>query len=145
MRRTYDIPQRGVLWGWEVSGYLWSKSIAAGVLFLPLLLHLGGLMPLPPRLQVSLAVISLLFLALTGALLVKDLDRPGRFLYVLLRPQWRSWLVRGAYIIMACGTLTTLWLGLALAGANAGPWLPATLVVVGGLTAVYTAFLLGQA
>ena len=144
-RRTYDTPQRGVLWGWEVSGYLWSKSIAAGVLFLPLLLHLGGLMILPPRLQVSLAVISLLFLALTGALLVKDLDRPERFLYVLLRPQWRSWLVRGAYIILAYGTLTTLWLGLALAGVNTGPWLPATLVVLGALTAVYTAFLLGQA
>ncbi len=144
-RRAYDIPQRGVLWDWEVSGYLWSKSIAAGVLFLPLLLHLSGLMPLRPRLQVGLALISLLFLGVTGALLVKDLDRPWRFLYVLLRPQWRSWLVRGAYIIAAFGGLTTLWLGLALAGRGDAAWLLALLVVLAVLSAVYTAFLLGQA
>ena len=41
--------------------------------------------------------IALIFLALTGVLLVADLKRPERFLWVLLRPQWSSWLVRGAY------------------------------------------------
>ncbi|HKI99666.1 MAG TPA: 4Fe-4S dicluster domain-containing protein [bacterium] len=144
-RRAYDIPQRGVLWDWEVSGYLWTKSIAAGVLFLPLLLHLGGLMALRPRLQVGLALISLVFLGLTGVLLVKDLDQPQRFLYVLLRPQWRSWLVRGAYIITGFGGLTTLWLLLAVVGLGDAPWLMALLAVLAILAAVYTAFLLGQA
>ena len=42
-------------------------------------------------------------MGLTGLLLIIDLDRPDRFLYVLLRPQWKSWLVRGAYIITAFG------------------------------------------
>jgi formate-dependent nitrite reductase membrane component NrfD len=34
------------------------------------------------------AGISLIFLGLTGLFLVMDLDRPDRFLNVLLRPQW---------------------------------------------------------
>jgi Fe-S-cluster-containing dehydrogenase component/formate-dependent nitrite reductase membrane component NrfD len=144
-RRAYDIPQRGVLWDWEVSGYLWTKSIAAGVLIVPLLLHLSGLMTLRPRLQVGLALLSLAFLGLTAVLLVKDLDQPRRFLYVLLRPQWRSWLVRGAYLISAFGACTTLWLLLALVGLGDVAWLMALLVALGVGAAVYTAFLLGQA
>ena len=47
-------------------------------------------------------------MGLTGGLLVKDIDRPDRFLYVLLRPQWKSWLVRGAYIITVFGGLVSL-------------------------------------
>ncbi|MCH9046208.1 MAG: polysulfide reductase NrfD [SAR324 cluster bacterium] len=144
-RRTYDIPQRGVLWDWEVSGYLWSKSVAAGMVFLPLLLQLTGLMTLRPRLELALAAFSLIFLMLTGLLLIKDLDQPGRCLYVLLRPQWRSWLVRGAYILTAFAATTSLWLLLLLLGVGGFPWLHALLVVLGLLTAVYTAFLLGQA
>ena len=42
---------------------------------------------------------AMFFLVVTGILLVVDLKQPKRFLYVLLRPQWQSWLVRGAYII----------------------------------------------
>ena len=55
-------------------------------------------------------LMTLFFMGLTGALLVKDLDRPDRFLYVLLRPQWRSWLVKGAYIITVFGLIVTLLL-----------------------------------
>ena len=29
-RRVYDSPSKGVLWGWEVSGYVWTKAIATG-------------------------------------------------------------------------------------------------------------------
>ncbi len=36
------------------------------------------------------------FLALTGLLLIWDLKQPRRFYLLLTRPQWRSWLVRGA-------------------------------------------------
>ena len=36
--------------------------------------------------------------------------RPDRFLSVLLRPQWRSWLTRGAYIITVYGGLLTAWI-----------------------------------
>ena len=144
-RRTYDAPAKGVLWDWEVSGYLWTKSIAAGALFLPLLLAVLGLVELPLRLEKGLGWISLLFLGATGALLVKDLDRPERFLYVLLRPQWRSWLVRGAYLISGFGALSFLWVLHLHFGAGRLAWLEGVLVVLGALTAVYTAFLLAQA
>jgi len=33
------------------------------------------------------------FLGITGILLVMDLDRPERFLYVMLRPNWDSWVL----------------------------------------------------
>lgn len=144
IRRAYDIPQRGVLWGWEVSGYLWTKSIATGALFLPLLLQLTGLLEIRQRLGVTLGVLSLVFLGLTGALLVKDLDKPSRFLYVLLRPQWKSWLVRGAYIINVFGGLATLWLLLQLLGIRL-PWVEVPLVMAGVMGGIYTAFLFGQA
>jgi formate-dependent nitrite reductase membrane component NrfD len=67
-------------------------------------------------------------------------------LYVLLRPQWQSWLVRGAYIITAYGAVLTLWFVAMTAGwrstADALLW-PG--VVLAALTAVYTAFLFAQA
>jgi hypothetical protein len=83
-------------------------------------------------------------MGLTAAFLVKDLDRPDRFIYVLLRPQWKSWLVRGAYIITGfCGfvilKLIDNYLGL---GLN---WLWGLGVVLAVLGAVYTAFLFNQA
>ena len=144
-RRTYDPPAKGVLWDWEVSGYLWTKSVAAGVIFLPLLLDLFGLAPLSQRMGISATLISLVFLALTGLLLVKDLDRPERFLNVLLRPQWRSWLVRGAYIITAFGAFSTLWLLQLFSGSTGAGWFRGLLSVLAIMTAVYTAFLFAQA
>ncbi|HLU99830.1 MAG TPA: 4Fe-4S dicluster domain-containing protein, partial [Acidobacteriota bacterium] len=35
IRRVYDAPAKGVMWGWEVSAYLWTKSIAAGAFIVP--------------------------------------------------------------------------------------------------------------
>src|SRR5205823_7458967 len=71
---------------------------------------------------------------------------PRRFLYVLLRPQWRSWLVRGAYALTAYGGLLTLWLLARLMNmpsfADFLMWPCAVLAV---LAAVYTAFLFAQA
>ena len=86
------------------------------------------------------------FLVVTGVLLVVDLKQPKRFLYVLLRPQWQSWLVRGAYIITAYGAVLNVVAG----GDNlrlARRW---RMRCFGRewcwpLTAVYTAFLFAQA
>src|SRR6266536_4784170 len=50
-------------------------------------------------------LIGLVFLALTTALLVLDLKRPERFLYLLFMPNWRSWLVWGGWILVAQGAL----------------------------------------
>jgi formate-dependent nitrite reductase membrane component NrfD len=81
-------------------------------------------------------------------LLVADLKRPERFLLLLARPQWKSWLVRGAFVLMAAALLavgygmaalykpsvTWLWRPLGLAAA-----------IGGGAAAGYTAFLFAQA
>ena len=90
--------------------------------------------------------ISLIFLLITTVLLIKDLDQPKRFFYVLLRPQWKSWLVRGGYSLTLFGGLLTL-IGLSFwlewtALIKPVMWLTAALAV---LTAVYTAFLFAQA
>jgi Fe-S-cluster-containing dehydrogenase component/formate-dependent nitrite reductase membrane component NrfD len=143
-RRVYDAPGKGVLWGWEVSAYIWTKAIAAGAFLVPIV---GGyFMEIPFTVKRLGAITAFVFLALTGILLIKDLGRPDRFLYVLLRPQWRSWLTRGAYIITAYGGLLTLWL---LASYLGFPWILKYIeplaIVFALLSAVYTAFLFAQA
>jgi hypothetical protein len=92
---------------------------------------------------------SLAFLALTGLLLVLDLKRPGRFYYILVRPNWSSWLARGTFVIAAYGALLFLWLVLVHGfGLTSG----ALLLTLGGATtfaglatASYTGFLFAQA
>jgi len=142
-RRTYGVrEQHRNSWGWKVSAYLWTKSLAAGCLLVPATAALasGARGPEPASL-----VAALFFLAATGALLVGDLRQPKRFLWTLTRPQWRSWLTRGSYIIAAYGALLALQLLMALSGREVPRGLtPITMLFAGG-TALYTAFLFGQA
>ena len=92
------------------------------------------------------AGIALIFLAVTGVLLVMDLGRPDRFLNVLFRPQFKSWLSRGAYIITAYGALLTFWLIASFAGfENILKFIEPFGIVFALLSAVYTAFLFAQA
>src|SRR5262249_14282551 len=98
-RRAYDVRPRAPAWGWPVAAYTLTKSIAAGALLGGLAARIWTGTENAARLAVPLGALSLVFLVATAALLVGDLKRPDRFLYVLLRPQWRSWLVRGAYIL----------------------------------------------
>ncbi len=87
----------------------------------------------------------MVFAAVTGALLIADLRQPRRFALIFLRPQWGSWLVRGAFILAVYGALALVWL---LGGLLDQPdlirvvALPAALLAAG--TAGYTAFLFGQ-
>jgi Fe-S-cluster-containing dehydrogenase component len=142
-RRVYDSPSKGVLWGWEVPAYVWTKAIATGTFLMMAVWHIfnGGL---ESSSEMVGLITTLVFMGLTGGLLVKDIDRPDRFLYVLLRPQWKSWLVRGAYIITSFGGFVSLklldnYLQLGLDWL----WIPG--LVFAGLGAVYTAFLFNQA
>ena len=68
-------------------------------------------------------------------------------MYTLLKPQWRSWVTRGAYIITAYGAFLMVYAAALLAEAGGG--LLTTVRIVGVLLAlaagVYTAFLFGQA
>jgi formate-dependent nitrite reductase membrane component NrfD len=153
VRRAYDQPDKGIQWGWEVAAYIGTKAIAAGaalvcslVFVLPMLgVRAQALLP-GPLFTIALPIVSLLFLGLTGGLLIKDLDQPKRFLYVMLRPNWSSWLVRGGYIIAVTSALATLWLANGLIFKSAGMF--KVLSIPLGLSSLacagYTAFLFGQ-
>lgn len=146
-RRVYDVGEdHYASWGWEVYSYTWTKSIAAGALLLPALFMLGGIIePSTTAMGIS-ALVAGIFLGLTGLLLILDLDQPLRFHWVLLRPNWNSWLVKGAYIISAAGA----WIALLVVGWLVGveaivhPAALAVTAILGAATAVYTAFLLSQ-
>jgi Fe-S-cluster-containing dehydrogenase component/formate-dependent nitrite reductase membrane component NrfD len=147
-RRVYDVGENHYeSWGWEVYAYTWTKSISAGIVLVPALLLLAGVVPADATLVGVASVVSLAFLGLTTALLVADLEQPRRFHWVLLRPNWTSWLVKGGYVLtLTGGFLTAVALGWLL-GFEAAVTHPATLLVAAALTtatAVYTAFLLGQ-
>lgn len=143
-RRVYDAPNKGVLWGWEVSAYVWTKAIAAGIFLMVNFLLTFTEMPI--QLKMFGNATAFLFLGLTGILLIKDLGRPERFIYTLLRPQWRSWLTRGSYIITAYGLVLTAWWVAVFFKQfhwlNTIEWLG---LVPALMTAVYTAFLFAQA
>ncbi len=145
-RRSYDAPNKGVLWGWQVSGYVWTKAISAGTGLVTSLAAIWGGDILTAGTQWAAWLVALIFLGLTGALLVMDLDQPKRFLYVMLRPQWRSWLVRGAWIINAYALVLAFWFVALVRGQGLeGSWLRWPLVIAAALTAIYTAFLFAQA
>jgi Fe-S-cluster-containing dehydrogenase component len=143
---SYDVAHT-MPWDRRVSLYTWTKAIAAGAYLVPLLLILLGALPWSSWLWTWAApVLGLVFLALTGAVLVWDLEHPERFLLILTRPQWRSWLVRGAVILLAYGAVSALHLIAVLVGATGIPgrlaWIGAPLAL---LAAVYTAYLFAQA
>lgn len=145
-RRIYDTPSKGILWGWEVSGYVLTKAISAGAFLVPFLALTFGWSSVAPELQWWSLGLGLVFLLATGILLVMDLDQPKRFAYVLLRPHWGSWLVKGGYSITLYGGLLTL-LGAALffdwsALLSMASWVTAASAVI---VAIYTAFLFAQA
>ena len=145
-RTVYDVAHPERPWGWKVSAYLWTKSIAAGTLLVAALATIGGLSSAGPAAALAAPVISLIFLALTSALLVLDLKRPERFLYLLFKPNWRSWLVWGGWILMAHGVLGALWLAAGWRQSTAALILLAwPALIVAAASAGYSAFLFGQA
>ncbi|HEY6805776.1 MAG TPA: 4Fe-4S dicluster domain-containing protein [Pyrinomonadaceae bacterium] len=143
---SYDVAH-SIPWDWRVSLYTWTKGLAAGVyLVAALLVAFGFLSPTNPLWIWATPVLSGAFLGITGGLLVWDLEHPERFYLIFTRPQWRSWLVKGAFIIAGY----TLVLALHFLSSVVG-WqkLPLYLIVPGiplaVMTAVYTAYLFAQA
>ena len=124
-RRTFGVKeQHRNSWGFRVSAYLWTKSLAAGAFIVPALLAL-----IHREDDLDLRLPALVALA---------------FLWTLTRPQWRSWLTRGAYIITAYGGAIGLVYLLARAGRPIPPWGLTLSLLLGFATAIYTAFLFGQ-
>ena len=152
---SYDVPHLAP-WGWRVSLYTWTKGIAAGALAVAVVLGYFGRVGFSTSImRYAAPSLALAFLAVTGGLLIWDLKHPFRFYLIFTRHQWRSWLVRGSFIIGFYGAAAgAVLLAGVLAGtgaitASAGA---SAVKVVGGFalsgavgTACYTAFLFAQA
>lgn len=147
--------QHRIYWHWELPSYLVTKNIAGGIF---MLLSLGaglGIFAFDSLAFLAAGFTSMVFMVITVILLIKDLSQPKRFLNVLLRPQWKSWLARGAYIMVTFTVVAGLWW--LLEAATFLGWSPAAFAAdirpfVAWVTfplalgvVIYSAFLLGQA
>ena len=141
-RVDYDTPHVKP-WGVDMAVYLLTKGIATGSLLLSVILWLSGYRE--TLTTVVGPLIALVTVTLTAAVLVFDLERPERFLYILLRPNWDSWMARGAYILTAFGALTTAWIGAAWLGFQGVLlWLSVPALVAAFFATIYTGFLFAQ-
>ena len=143
---SYDVPHTAP-WGWRVSLYTWTKSIAAGAFAVPVALAFAGILPWGnAAVRWAAPALALVFLAATGALLIADLKHPMRFYLIFTRHHWRSWLVRGSVILGGYGGALALYLVASLAGATtARQVLGALGLPLAVAAAVYTAYLFAQA
>ena len=142
--RTAYTTAHPMTWKAKVSGYLVTKAVAAGVMGMAALLTVLGHGD-TRAVGVVAPVVAGLFLAVTGALLVGDLRQPRRFHYLLTRANRSSWLVKGAYVLMAFSAVCALWLIAGLTGFEGlqrALILPVWAVAAGA--AGYTAFLFAQ-
>lgn len=143
---SYDVPHHAP-WGWRVSLYTWTKSLAAGMLLVPVVLALVGLIGWKDDVTRWVAPLAALFwLSVTGVLLIWDLKHPFRFYLIFTKHRWESWLVRGSFVIAGYGAIAFLYLVLAIFDVH---WV---MVTVGSIaiplalaTACYTAYLFAQA
>ncbi|MEK6281503.1 MAG: 4Fe-4S dicluster domain-containing protein [Acidobacteriota bacterium] len=143
---SYDV-SHSIPWDWRVSLYTWTKGISSGVYLVAALLVLFGFLRADGVIWLwATPVVAGIFLAITGGLLIWDLEHPERFHLIFTRPQWRSWLVRGAFIIAGYSLVLLLhflasWLG----SITSQRWLIIPGIPLSALTAVYTAYLFAQA
>ncbi|MGI9641505.1 MAG: NrfD/PsrC family molybdoenzyme membrane anchor subunit, partial [Acidimicrobiia bacterium] len=90
-------------------------------------------------------IVAGIFLGITGALLVFDLKQPTRFYYLITKGNFTSWLVKGAYVLMAFAAVSGLWF---IAGVVEADGLIEVLAIPAALTGLatagYTAFLFAQ-
>jgi len=143
---SYDVAH-AIPWDWKVSLYTWTKGIASGVYLVAALLVLFGFVSTNNAIWLWAApVVSGLFLAITGGLLIWDLEHPERFYLIFTRPQWKSWLVKGAFIIAGYTLVLALHFLASWWGSRTfQSWLMVAGIPLSILTAIYTAYLFAQA
>ncbi len=144
-RRVYDQGQSHTdTWGFRVAAYLWTKSISAGI---PLIALLISAISRNLHFTTLEIISSLAFLVITTILLISDLKQPARFHWIVFRPQWRSWLTRGAFILMGFGGLLSvaLLLKVVLHYDSLMRFILPLTALFGAGSAIYSAFLFGQA
>ncbi|MBA3322624.1 MAG: polysulfide reductase NrfD [Pyrinomonadaceae bacterium] len=143
---AYDVAHT-IPWDWRVSLYTWTKGIAAGAYLVALLFLLLGFLQVGSTLWLWIApVVSGLFLAITGGLLIWDLEHPERFYLIFTKAQWKSWLVKGAFIIAGYSLILALHFLASLSGnTSMQTYLLWPGLLLAGMTAIYTAYLFAQA
>ncbi|MCB9680433.1 MAG: polysulfide reductase NrfD [Alphaproteobacteria bacterium] len=147
--------QHKVQWHWPIPAYVVTKHIAGGSFLMLAASSLVPGLPFHKGAMVTGGFVGLLATLATLALLLYDLDRPDRFFYLLVRPQWRSWIARAAWILSGFFGLAGVWWALETASwmgwipggtvATLRPWLAVATAPFALMTAIYTAFLLAQA
>jgi len=147
-RVVYDVahPQP---WGWIPALYLWTKSVAGGVMILAGILaglRFDAVGSAKQLLMTASPALALVFLAITAVLLIADLERKERFYYMLLKKtNPRSWCVWGVWILIAATGVAASWLAIGVLNQN----FPSVLVwlapPLGLASACYSAFLFAQA
>lgn len=144
--------QHAMPWHWPIPMYVVTKHIAGGIFFLLAVAVFTPALALNSAALVGGGALALLMTLVTLVLLVYDLDRPDRFFYLLIRPQWRSWIARAAWILSGFTALAGAW-WLAEVGGTMGwvdpaplrPWFAAATAPLAIMTSIYTAFLFAQA
>ncbi len=71
--RTYDAPSKGILWDWDVAGYLVTKSAASGLYILMMAAIYFDYISFDERAMFGILA-SVILLSITGLLLINDLD-----------------------------------------------------------------------
>ena len=144
--RSYDAPSKGILWDWDVAGYLVTKSAAAGLYILLMLAIITDNYSFGLTAAIGIMA-SVGLLGLTGLLLINDLDKPTRFIYVMLRPNWSSWLVRGGFTLGTFSGVLTLHLAIYFLSLpeQFHVYLAIIGIPMGWLTGTYTGWLFKQA
>ena len=141
-RVDYDTPHAKP-WGVDMVAYLFMKAVSTGAILLGALLWLLGNHGALTR--VVAPAISTVFISLTAAVLVLDLERPERFLYILTRSNWRSWMVWGAWFLTVHGAISAAWLAAGWFGwAGVLTILAWPAIVFALLATAYTGFLFAQ-
>lgn len=143
-RTAYTVSHKPT-WGEMVSGYLVTKAVAGGAMLIAALQVLLGNADAQASVGIMAPIVAVVFLAITSGLLIGDLKQPKRFYYLLTKGNFSSWLVKGAYVLMAFGLVTAVWF---IAGLLEFEGLLQALAVpaaiTGAATAGYTAFLFAQ-
>ncbi|WKZ43795.1 MAG: polysulfide reductase NrfD [Anaerolineales bacterium] len=155
MVQTAYNAQHKINWHWELPAYLVTKNIAGGLFMLLSLGSMFDLFSFDSATFLATGFTAMIFMLITVILLIKDLSQPKRFLNILLRPQWKSWVARGAFILVGFTAVAGLWW--LIEGAAYLGWLSSDIAsiirpLISWLTfplalfaVIYTAFLLGQA
>jgi Fe-S-cluster-containing dehydrogenase component/formate-dependent nitrite reductase membrane component NrfD len=143
-REVYDVAHPAP-WGKKIATYLWSKAIAAGALLVAAMLVNLGFDQDVLLTDLASPVITILFLGITMLFLILDLKKPERFFYLLFRPNLRSWLVWGGYILLLYGLLAVLWLFYGVQAGAIPPWVIWSAALGAIASAGYSAFLFAQA